>query len=56
MDYKELTEALRLIKKTCETNADCGICPFVNNDEDCLIQSRPDEWGIPETQIIRLLK
>ena len=56
MDYGNLKEALELISKTCREVGDCGICPFGNNDEDCLIQRQPDEWDIPKTQIIRLLK
>lgn len=56
MNIDELIKALELISKTCEEVGDCGICPFGNNDEDCLIQRQPDEWDIPKTQIIRLLK
>ena len=55
MDYEKLKEALKLINKTCEDYADCAICPLGNNDEDCLIQSQPNDWNIADKQIVRLM-
>ena len=57
MDYEKLTEALKLISKTCEESEDCYECPLGNSNGECLIsEENPQNWEIVDKQVVRLLK
>lgn len=45
----ELLEALKLIRKTCESNNYCRTCPLRRSDPHYLcevIKTRPDKWEL----------
>ena len=57
MNYEELTEALKLISKTCGENDDCSICPLGDSNGECLIsEENPQNWEIVDKQVVRLMK
>lgn len=47
---KEITEALKVIKDTCEASADCYSCPLKGNAyHNCgITQKTPRNWEINE--------
>ena len=50
IDYNELLNALRIIKKTCESNPECNTCPLRDNFYVCVVSDsmapEPAKWKI----------
>lgn len=58
LDYEELQNALKMIQNVCRHVQICEICPFGDNDNQCLItKDIPSDWIFANpVPVVKLLK